>query len=868
MQNKNHAYHQSIPIGLALVVAVLTGFLFMPLYQAYGETPVSLEAVDKAPFESESSMQAQALTPTSGSCGPNAQWVYSNKTLTIRGTGAVTSSPWKVYSVYPSQVVVSDGITSLPGSCFSGIFTIHEATLPASLTSIGESAFAGCYRLESITIPSGVKSIEEGLFSGCSDLREVIFAEGSQIESIGDKAFNRCSSLARIVIPDSVASIGKNSFSECKALGQVGLPSKLSSIGDSAFYKCNALQFIELPQPCAAIGDAAFDSSGLYSIDLTHVESIGQRCFSGCKSLMNVECGVSSGKLRIISERAFEHCSSLQAITLPDSVDSIGKEAFYDCTSLSSAEIKACSTMGADIFKGCNALSTVLLGSGVREVGESFIGGRRDIQIPEMPEGLVRIGKSAFAKCKAQSNGVVTIPSSVTTIEDNAFGYASGITRLSFQGSAPEISQNALYDVTANADYPANDQTWSNRDLRTNYGGTITWYSRNEKGELVKDPYWNRLAKHISIPFDQWNYQMYDAAETTTYSYDFAIRDQRKLYLRFKWDDYGCIHADFLFSIKNSNGEQVGPHGIMKIDGAVGNKGSEVLVSKDGVTNWDEIELLQYELDLPAGDYHVEVNYMNPHRSRYSLLATSISTTGLENDTSSNSDSYKQFPDVVEEVNRVGGPEKVWYIADGWLDYVVQNKLMSGYASNGFFGPYDNITRAQVAVILYRSWQSCNPSVADVWGSTTDSSAYGEWRCFDDEQRNVYYTAAINWAKGHQVMTGDASTNYRTVRPDDPITREELCLILARYASMSDGASEAKQEISESFDSEKTKNLQGLDKVSDWARGGVAWAVNHDVIGGIDNGNGSFSMAPQDNTWRASMAKMITVALRDVMKAE
>ena len=61
---------------------------------------------------------------------------------------------------------------------------------------------------------------------------------------------------------------------------------------------------------------------------------------------------------------------------------------------------------------------------------------------------------------------------------------------------------------------------------------------------------------------------------------------------------------------------------------------------------------------------------------------------------------WRSFPDVSQEVIKAGGPDKIWYTADGWLDYVVEANLMGGYASNGWFGPYDNITRGRVATIL------------------------------------------------------------------------------------------------------------------------------------------------------------------------
>lgn len=221
-------------------------------------------------------------------------------------------------------------------------------------------------------------------------------------------------------------------------------------------------------------------------------------------------------------------------------------------------------------------------------------------------------------------------------------------------------------------------------------------------------------------------------------------------------------------------------------------------------------------------------------------------------------DPWTNFSDVVIEVKNAGGPEKVWYVADGWLNYVVGERLMSGYASNGWFGPYDNITRGQVAVILYRAECAKDPALVDQYGSTTDPAKYAWLAAFGDEERSVYYTAAINWAKDAGILIGDVGTNYATVRPNDPVTRQELCLMLARYAN--DGVVAATK-----LDPAKAESILGIDEIAPWARDGVYWAVNNGVIGGVNNGDGTFSMDPTGKTWRSAAAKMFAVVMRNAL---
>jgi subtilisin family serine protease len=199
-----------------------------------------------------------------------------------------------------------------------------------------------------------------------------------------------------------------------------------------------------------------------------------------------------------------------------------------------------------------------------------------------------------------------------------------------------------------------------------------------------------------------------------------------------------------------------------------------------------------------------------------------------------------------------------WYCTGGWLSYVVENNLMSGYSGTNDFGPLDNITRAQAAVILYRYACSQDGSLTTEYGSTTDSSAYATSAVFTDEATGVYYTAAINWAKAVGIMTGDSSTGYTTVRPNDNIAREDLATMIYRYVQKADPTAAA---ISGSVD---YSSIQGMSSIDSWATTAVKWCASYGILGGV-NVDGVYYLNPTDTAWRASMAKMITVTLRDVI---
>ena len=198
-----------------------------------------------------------------------------------------------------------------------------------NVTKVFNGAFNNCTSLTSITIPDSVTSIGYLAFKGCTLLETVTFGENSQLTSIGDHAFDGCSSLTSITIPDSVTSIDRNAFYGCSMLASITIPSSVTSIGDSAFHGCSSLekvnylgnidQWVEI-KFTAAFGMAS-SSNPLYYANNLYINDV------------LVEDAVLTSATKI-SSYAFSNCTSLTSITIPDSVTSIGNYAFYGCDSL------------------------------------------------------------------------------------------------------------------------------------------------------------------------------------------------------------------------------------------------------------------------------------------------------------------------------------------------------------------------------------------------------------------------------------------------------------------------------------------------------------------------------------------------------
>ena len=108
------------------------------------------------------------------------------------------------------DIIIPEGVTSIPDYAFSDMTGITSVTIPDSVTSIGRSAFYDCSGLKSVTIGNGVTSIGYYAFQNCSRLKSVTIGNG--VTSIGNYAFSGCSSLTSVTIPDSVTSIGSSAF--------------------------------------------------------------------------------------------------------------------------------------------------------------------------------------------------------------------------------------------------------------------------------------------------------------------------------------------------------------------------------------------------------------------------------------------------------------------------------------------------------------------------------------------------------------------------------------------------------------------------------------------------------------------------------
>ena len=150
----------------------------------------------------------------------------------------------------------------------------------SKLETIGESAFVGC-KISSVKIPNSVKIIGKQAFSQCEILTELIFEEGSQLETIDESAFDDCKILSSVKIPNSVKIIGKKAFYNCESLTKLIFEegSQLETIDESAFCYCENLNIVKIPNSVKNIGKQAFFITNLLKVEGIKDKIIGENAF-------------------------------------------------------------------------------------------------------------------------------------------------------------------------------------------------------------------------------------------------------------------------------------------------------------------------------------------------------------------------------------------------------------------------------------------------------------------------------------------------------------------------------------------------------------------------------------------------------------
>ena len=474
-----------------------------------------------------------------------------------------TSIKSHTFSAGKGIITFNADMTSIGDYAFRNCSGLTSVTIPNSVTSIGRSAFASCSMLESVNtrwtcedeipsissdcfpfstcdlyvpvktfeiynnkdywknfrniipniflnnviwyeasekLKSVTSSVENGLHTNAfnAKVKSHTFSNGqgcitfdADLTEIGDYAFYGSSNLTGIELPSSVESIGYSAFENCKGLEYMIIPYSITSIDEDAFRNCSSMTYLEIGSSVRYIDKTAFSfCSSLTNVSVAYgntvydsrdncnaiIKTSSNTLIRGCKNT-KIPNSVTS-----IGDNAFNGCSLLTSITIPSSVKTVGKGVFEGCTGLKSVNItdldkwaeiefgdgyanpissnsrnlylngqlvtkvnlKTANKIGTLAFSAYKSLVSVNIPNSVISIGKGAFSSCSNLTKIDIPESVTMIGDAAFSNCSGLTS--VTIPNSVTSIGEDAFQYCSGLTSVIIGNSVNRIGDYTFCD--------------------------------------------------------------------------------------------------------------------------------------------------------------------------------------------------------------------------------------------------------------------------------------------------------------------------------------------------------------------------------------------------------------------------------------
>lgn len=480
----------------------------------------------------------------SGACGDNIKWALDESgVLKISGSGQMPNyndvtvfPPWHSYSDRVTSIVIAEGITTIESYAFSNCSNATSITIPDSVTTI-DASFPGCRSLTSISIPASVERIHIGAFSDCDNLTLINIEDlsrwctiwwggsstpinhpytltingepttdlvvPSDVETIGEHAFENCSSIQSVTVPKSVTQIERIAFAGCCNLKVVTFEGNAPQLNKGIFETAQPFEGVlanafhpkgdgtwsdeirkgmgrnliwhEIGDPSNPIPANACGPNATWAFDsetgILRISGYGQMTdfsYHGLpwESIVNeiksvvIEPGITS-----IGNYAFNNCSNLIDISIPEGIETIGLNAFADCVNLTRVTLpKSLSQVGEGAFYCCNSLQEVNISdlsawcridfpghaANPAHITHKLLLNGKEITDLVVPEDICHLGSYTFQGCSNIKS--IILSDRLSSIGEGAFSSCAAVPSVDLPDSLETLGEFAFSECDSLTD--------------------------------------------------------------------------------------------------------------------------------------------------------------------------------------------------------------------------------------------------------------------------------------------------------------------------------------------------------------------------------------------------------------------------------
>ena len=356
-------------------------------------------------------------------------------------------------------------VSSIGPECFKSYYGITSIVIPDGVRRIGSRAFYDLWLLTSVTIPDSVTDVGENPFAECGALIEIIISPDHPVLALKDHLLYAWSEQRliscllgyrdeHIDIPDGTRSIGSLAFFYNQCMRTVTIPGSVTTIDDSAFYASFALTSVTFGEGIEHIGSHAFYGCSLQNVTLPDsLKTLGKRAFGENRGLQGISVSPNHPVFETYEGALIERDShelilypdqkTEPRFDIPQGIERIGPGAFSNAVHLTEVTIPdSVTSIGDSAFVGCESLQSLTIPRSATELGTGLFHFCNNLSDVVLPDNVTLIGARWFFSCKAMTS--FTVPDGVSRIDDGAFGSCDNLVSVTIPASVTYIADNAF----------------------------------------------------------------------------------------------------------------------------------------------------------------------------------------------------------------------------------------------------------------------------------------------------------------------------------------------------------------------------------------------------------------------------------------